>query len=165
MLVLGIDPGIATTGYGIVDALPRGLQLVEYGAITTPPDLAAPQRLRILYAALSRLLRQYHPAEAVVERLFFSRNITTAIAVGQARGVVLLALADAEVAVAEYSPNEVKQAIVGYGGGRKDQVQQMVRILLHMDVIPTPDDAADALALAICHIHGQRMRELLSQAT
>ena len=119
----------------------------------------------MLYTALSRLAAQHQPDDAAVEKLFFSRNITTAMAVGQARGVVLLALADAEVPVAEYTPNEVKQAIVGYGGGRKDQVQEMVRILLHLDVVPTPDDAADALALAICHVHGQRMRELLSQAT
>lgn len=164
MLVIGIDPGTAITGYGLVRAESDGTTLVEYGAITTPFELGLPQRLQILYAGLAALLRRHRPDQAVVEKLFFSRNTTTAIAVGQGRGVVLLALADAGIPVAEYTPNEVKQAIVGYGGGRKEQIQEMVRILLHMDTVPTPDDAADALALAICHAHGENMRRLLAQA-
>jgi crossover junction endodeoxyribonuclease RuvC len=165
VLVLGIDPGTATTGFGLVRSDGDQTELVEYGTLTTPADLPPPQRLQILYRGLNRLLREHKPEQAVVEKLFFSRNTTTAIAVGQARGVVLLSLADAGVPVAEYTPNEVKQAIVGYGGGRKDQVQQMVRVLLHLEVVPTPDDAADALALAICHVHGEQMRHLIAGAT
>ncbi len=165
MLVLGIDPGTATTGFGLVRSHDDRTVLVEFGTVTTPADLPLPQRLQILYAGLDRLLRQHRPDQAVVEKLFFSRNTTTAIAVGQARGVVLLSLANAGIPVAEYTPNEVKQAIVGYGGGRKDQIQQMVRVLLHMDTVPTPDDAADALALAICHVHGEQMRHLIAGAT
>lgn len=164
MLVIGIDPGTAITGFGLVQASHDGTELVEYGTITTSAELALPQRLQILYSALTELLRRHRPDQAVVEKLFFSRNTSTAIAVGQGRGVVLLALANADIPVAEYTPNEVKQAIVGYGGGRKGQVQEMVRILLRMNAIPTPDDAADALALAICHAHGENMRRLLDQA-
>jgi crossover junction endodeoxyribonuclease RuvC len=156
-LVLGIDPGTATTGYGLVRDLPdSSLQVVDYGTFVTPAGLPAPERLSMLYHRLQEMLLLHRPDSAAVEILFFQSNVKTAIAVGQARGVVLLALAEAGLEVAEYTPNEVKQAVVGYGSADKKQVQEMVRVLLAMPHIPRPDDAADALAVAITHLHTQR---------
>lgn len=158
MLVIGVDPGTATTGYGLVRESPDGsLTLVDYGAILTPADLPMPQRLLELHRQLSELLLLHRPASGAVEKLFFHRNVTNAISVGQGRGVVLLALAQAGLPVAEYTPLQVKQAVVGYGGADKNQVQQMVRALLGLDHIPKPDDAADALAIAICHLHTSKV--------
>ncbi|MFZ5912053.1 MAG: crossover junction endodeoxyribonuclease RuvC, partial [Chloroflexota bacterium] len=151
-LALGIDPGTAATGYGLVRLEPDGgLLAVSYGVITTPKDSPAPARLVTFYDELRGLLREFHPDTAAVEKLFFQRNISTAIAVGQARGVALLALAQAGLEVFEYTPNEIKQAVAGYGSADKRQVQDMVRVLLALDAIPRPDDAADALAVAITH--------------
>ena len=156
-LVLGIDPGTATTGYGLVRDLPdSSLQVVEYGTFVTPAGLPAPERLSMLYHRLQETLLLHRPDSAAVEKLFFQSNVKTAIAVGQARGVVLLALAEAGLDIAEYTPNEVKQAVTGYGSADKKQVQEMVRVLLAMPHIPRPDDAADALAVAITHLHTQR---------
>jgi crossover junction endodeoxyribonuclease RuvC len=156
-LVLGIDPGTATTGYGLVRDLPdSSLQVVEYGTFVTPAGLPAPERLSMLYHHLQEILLLHRPDSAAVEKLFFQSNVKTAIAVGQARGVVLLALAEAGLDIAEYTPNEVKQAVAGYGSADKKQVQEMVRVLLAMPHIPRPDDAADALAVAITHLHTQR---------
>lgn len=160
MLVVGIDPGTATTGYGLVHEANDGtLVPVTYGAISTSPKLPLPERLLILHNELVELLALHHPDQAAVEKLFFQTNAKTAIAVGQARGVILLALAQAKIAIAEYTPLEVKQAVAGYGNAPKNQVQQMVRAILGLDELPRPDDAADALAVAICHIHSYRMRE------
>jgi len=157
MLALGIDPGTATTGYGLVRIHPDGsLSAVKYGVITTPKEATAPERLVMLYEQLTDLLREHHPDTAAVEKLFFQRNVTTAIAVGQARGVTLLALAQAGLDVFEYTPNEIKQAVAGYGSAGKRQVQEMVRVLLELDDIPRPDDAADALAVAITHLNTKR---------
>lgn len=158
-LALGIDPGTATTGYGLVrlDA-DGGLVAVDCGVILTPKEASASARLEILYRALRALLRKHHPDTSAVEKLFFQRNVSTAIAVGQARGVVLLALEQAGLEVFEYTPNEVKQAVAGYGSADKKQVQDMVRVLLQLDEIPRPDDAADALAIAICHLNTKRYR-------
>ena len=157
MLVIGIDPGTATTGYGLVQEQADGsLQVVDYGAILTPADLPMPERLLELYRRLTELLLLHRPDSGAVEKLFFQRNVRTALSVGQGRGVVLLSLAQAGLPVAEYTPMEVKQAIVGYGGADKNQVQQMVRALLDLPKIPEPDDAADALAVAICHVHSYR---------
>ena len=156
-LALGIDPGTATTGFGFVRLEPDGsLAAVKYGVILTPKDATAPARLEMLYNDLSSLLREYHPDTAAVEKLFFSRNVTTAIAVGQARGVVMLCMQQAGVEPFEYTPNEIKQAVAGYGGAQKRQVQEMVRALLQLDSIPKPDDAADALAIAITHLNTKR---------
>jgi crossover junction endodeoxyribonuclease RuvC len=153
-LALGIDPGTATTGYGLVRQLPDGsLQAEGSGVITTTPEDTAPDRLVTLYRELQDLLRAHKPDTAAVEKLFFQRNVSTAIAVGQARGVVLLALAQAGIEVFEYTPNEVKQAVAGYGSAGKRQVQEMVRVLLSLEDIPKPDDAADALAVAITHLN------------
>ncbi len=163
MLVLGIDPGTATTGYGLVTETDGQLQAVAYGVIATPPDWAMPQRLQKIYRDLTVLIREHLPTEGAVEQLFFSRNVKTALAVGQARGVTLLALADAGLTIAEYTPLEVKQSVVGYGRAEKKQVQELVRLLLRLDAVPQPDDAADALAIAICHVHSARMTALMSQ--
>lgn len=162
MLVIGVDPGTATTGYGLVRENPDGsLSLVEYGAILTPAELPMPQRLLELYHQLRQILLLHRPQSSAVEKLFFHRNVTTAISVGQGRGVALLALAEAGIDVAEYTPLQVKQAVAGYGGADKNQVQQMVRALLGLDHVPTPDDAADALAIAICHLHTAKITALI----
>jgi crossover junction endodeoxyribonuclease RuvC len=162
MLVIGIDPGTATTGYGLVrENQDDSLQAVDYGVILTPADMPMAQRLALLYGKLNEILVLHHPDSSAVEKLFFQRNVKTAITVGQGRGVVLLALAQADVSVAEYTPLEVKQAVAGYGGADKRQVQEMVRVLLDLDEIPKPDDAADALAVAICHLHSAKMLNII----
>jgi crossover junction endodeoxyribonuclease RuvC len=156
-LALGIDPGIATTGYGLVRLTEGGsLECVAFGVILTSPNTPAHQRLMMLYRDLKELMALHRPDSCAVEKLFFQRNISTAIAVGQARGVVMLAIAEAGLDVAEYTPNEVKQAVVGYGSAQKKQVQEMVRTLLLLPEVPKPDDAADALAVAITHLHTRR---------
>ncbi len=161
MLVVGIDPGTARTGYGFVAENARGnLEAVAYGVIETPAGMEPEKRLQILYRELNQLLLLHRPQSAGVEKLFFDRNVTTALAVGQARGVALLALVENQVAVSEYTPVAVKQAVVGYGGADKNQVQQMVTALLGLEKIPKPDDAADALAVAICHLHSSRFARM-----
>ena len=163
MLVIGIDPGTATTGYGLVRENQDGsLNAVDYGAIITPADLPMPLRLLELYNKIKEILFLHHPESGAVEKLFFQRNVSTAISVGQGRGVALLALAESGIDVMEYTPLEVKQAVVGYGGADKGQVQAMVKAILNLDEIPTPDDAADALAIAICHLHSARIKQLYS---
>ncbi|MEW5869488.1 MAG: crossover junction endodeoxyribonuclease RuvC [Chloroflexota bacterium] len=164
MLVIGIDPGTATTGYGLVREDEDGsLAAVDFGVILTPAGLPMPQRLLELYRRLTEILLLHHPQSGAVEKLFFQRNVTTAISVGQGRGVVLLALAQAGLDVEEYTPMEIKQAVAGYGGADKHQVQQMVRALLGLEQAPSPDDAADALAVAICHLHSAQARRLLRE--
>ena len=156
-LVLGIDPGTATTGFGFVQSLDDGsLEMVDYGTILTPAGEIAHRRLAMLYHRLQEILLLHRPDSVAVEKLFFQRNVSTAIAVGQARGVVLLAIAEAGLDFFEYTPNEVKQAVVGYGSAQKRQVQEMVRTLLVLPEIPKPDDAADALAIAITHLNTRR---------
>lgn len=156
-LALGIDPGTATTGYGLVRLEPDGgLVAIKYGVILTSKNHTAPARLVTLYDELQDLLNEYKPETAAVEKLFFSRNVTTALAVGQARGVVMLCLQLSGIEAFEYTPLEIKQAVAGYGGAQKRQVQEMVRALLQLDSIPKPDDAADALAVAITHLNTKR---------
>ncbi len=156
-LALGIDPGTATTGYGLVRLMPDGeLVAVSFGIISTPKDATPSARLEMLYNDLRKLLKQHKPDTSAVEKLFFARNVTTGIAVGQARGVVLLALEQAGIEIFEYTPKEVKNAVAGYGSAEKRQVQEMVRALLQLDSIPKPDDAADALAVAITHLNTKR---------
>ena len=163
-LVLGIDPGTAITGYGLVWGEGDNLRLMDYGTIITPSDESLPRRLQEIYRQLTALVQERQPAAAAIEKLFFSRNVRTALSVGQARGVVLLAMANAELEVHEYTPLEVKQAVVGYGRATKEQVQEMVKVLLGLDSVPQPDDAADAIAVAICHIHSARMKDLARRA-
>jgi crossover junction endodeoxyribonuclease RuvC len=157
MLSLGIDPGTATVGYGLVRELNDGsLQAVDYGVITTAPALPMNERLKIIFDDLTALLERYQPDRAGVEELFFAKNVTTAITVAQGRGVILLALTLANVPILEYKPNIVKQSISGYGAAKKPQMQEMVRMLLGLEKIPKPDDAADALAVAITDLHSYR---------
>ncbi len=161
MLVMGIDPGTARTGYGLVRETPAGdLEAVAYGVIETPPHTLPELRLLQLHTEIQQLLLLHRPDSGAVEKLFFQRNVSTAIAVGQARGVIMLALAQAGLPIGEYNPMDVKLAVAGYGGAEKKQVQQMVTMLLSLDCIPQPDDAADALAVAICHLHSSRMKSL-----
>ena len=153
-VILGIDPGTATTGYGLVQDREDGsLESITYGVILTPPAMPAHQRLSLLYHDLNDLLLLHHPDGVAVEKLFFQTNVKTAIAVGQARGVVLLAISEAGLPLSEYTPNEVKQAVAGYGSAGKKQVQEMVRVLLCLSELPKPDDAADALAIAITDLN------------
>ena len=151
MRVLGIDPGVATIGFGLVEVDRRRQTLLRYGVITTPAGLPLSRRLLQISEDLAELLRQFTPQEMAVEELFFTKNITTGIAVAHGRGVILLAAEQAGVPVYEYTPMQVKQAVAGYGGADKRQVMLMTQRLLKMKEIPRPDDAADALALAICH--------------
>ena len=150
MITLGIDPGTARLGYGLVEAATDPI-LIDFGVIETAASVDMPSRLSGLYDAVTTLISTHHPDVLAVEQLIFARNVTTAITVGQARGVVLLAAARGGIAIAEYSPSEVKHAVTGYGKADKSQIQEMVRIILGMEFVPTPDDAADALAVALCH--------------
>jgi crossover junction endodeoxyribonuclease RuvC len=160
MRILGLDPGTASTGYGIVDVVDGRMALVTYGIIKTAADDPPPQRLQIIFKELNNLLTTYKPDSAGVEEVFFGRNITTAISVGQARGVLLLALANAGLPIGEYSPPRVKEAVTGYGKADKAQVQLMVRNLLDLEETPRPDDAADGLAVAIAHYQYQHFQSL-----
>ena len=165
MLVLGIDPGTATTGYGLVREAPDGsLSAVDFGVIKTPAKMPMPERLLAIFEDMQALVEKHRPDTTAVEKLFFQKNVSTAITVAQGRGVAILALAEQRLPVAEYTPNEIKQAIAGYGSADKFQMQHMVRALLGLEEIPRPDDAADALAVAICHIHSEKTRALYSDA-
>ncbi len=163
MRALGLDPGLATTGWAVVEEESGRLSLADFGVVTTAPGQPLTTRLQDLYRELTALIALQQPDVAAVEELFFSRNARTALIVGQARGVALLALADAGLAVHEYTPLQVKQAVVGYGQATKHQVQQMVRMLLELSEVPRPDDAADAVAVAICYLHGARFQALIAQ--
>jgi len=166
MLVLGIDPGTATTGYGLVKQTSDGsLVAVAYGAILTPKELPMPERLEKLFQELNQIILLHRPDSSAVEKLFFQKNVKTAISVGQGRGVVLLALAQARLPIGEYTPNEIKQSVTGYGSADKRQMQEMVRMLLELPKRPQPDDAADALAVAICHLHNSRYQQLIEETT
>lgn len=165
MLVLGIDPGIAITGYGLIQTGDRSdYQCIDYGVIRTESGIPDPDRLAILFKELKDLLRQYQVDSSAVEKLFFQKNVRTAFSVGQARGVTLLALAQSKVPISEYTPNEIKQTVCGYGNAGKEQVQRMVQTLLQLTELPKPDDAADALAVAICHINHQSFNNFVQKA-
>ncbi len=160
MRILGLDPGTATTGYGIVDVVEGEFTAVTYGVIKTPATMPMPQRLQQIQQELQQLLDEYKPDAVGIEEVFFGRNVTTAITVGQARGVLLLTLANAGLPIGEYSPPKIKDAVTGYGKADKAQVQMMVRNLLDLEETPRPDDAADGLAVAITHYHYQRFANL-----
>ncbi len=156
-VVVGIDPGTAITGYGIIREQENGdLEWVSHGVVKTPSNWDEPQRLLELYHQLNDIFASYKPDCCAVEKLFFQKNVKTAILVGQGRGAALIAAAEAKLSVGEYTPLEIKQAVVGYGAADKQQVQKMVKVLLNLKEIPQPDDAADALAVAICHLHSTR---------
>jgi len=163
VLTLGIDPGTAIMGYGFVAGDGRTLNVGDYGVLTTPKGMAPAERLCSLHARLVELIREHRPGAVAVEELFFNTNVRTAIGVGQARGVALLAAAQAGLHVYEYTPLQVKSAVVGYGKATKEQVQLMTATLLRLREVPRPDDAADALAVAICHAHSARLTELAAR--
>jgi len=161
MRILGLDPGTASVGYGLIEESEGQISVVAYGVIRTEPkDGDSARRLQIIYEQIDELLNQFEPDAAAVEELFFGRNITTAISVGQARGVLLLALANAGIPIAEYSPPKIKEAVSGYGKASKQQVQYMVQNLLDLEEIPKPDDAADGLAVALTHFQHRRYEML-----
>lgn len=162
MLSLGIDPGTATVGYGLVRELQDGsLEAIDFGVITTPAHLRMAERLRMIHDQLSTIITLHRPDRAAVEEMFFGKNVTTAITVAQGRGAILLTLNEASLPIYEYKPNYIKQSISGYGGAAKSQMQEMVRMLLNLQVIPRPDDAADALAIAITDLHHAQYSNLL----
>ena len=162
MIVLGIDPGTAALGYGIIDRTGSRLRAVDHGAFSTPADLTLPARLLAIHSFLLDLIELHAPALIGVERIFHSRNVQTALAVGHARGVVLLAAAEHDIEVREATPSEVKLAVTGYGAADKAQVATMVATILGLAEVPTPDDAADALAIAIWTAHRERPGERLN---
>ncbi len=153
MIILGIDPGLAIVGYGVIDYQAPRFRTLAYGAITTPAHTPLEDRLTAIYDGMNELIAMYHPAEMAIEELFFTKNITTGIAVAEARGVALLAARQHQLNIYEYTPMQVKQAVVGYGGAEKKQVQMMVRTILNLEKMPKLDDTADALAIAVCHAH------------
>lgn len=151
MVILGIDPGYAIVGYGVLEYARGGFTVRAYGAVTTPAGMPFEERLTLIFAEMERIMAKYAPDALAIEKLFFMNNKTTGIDVAQARGVILLAAARRGMLIAEYTPMQVKQAVVGYGKAVKTQVQEMTRSLLSLAEIPKPDDTADALAIAICH--------------
>lgn len=152
-VTLGIDPGTAIVGYAIVSSSSNTLNMIACDVITTPAGMPLAQRLQQIYQRLSEIIAKYQPTEGAMEELFFAKNARTALTVGQARGVAMLALANGGLTIAEYTPKQVKQAVTGYGSADKIQVGEMVRILLNLRAVPRPDDAADAAAVAICHLN------------
>lgn len=158
MRIIGIDPGTATTGFGVIDVVSGKAKFIDAGVITTPLGIPMSDRLVTLYDELTQVLAETKPDQAAVELLYFSANVTTGISVAQARGVVLLALAQAGISVpGEYNPMQVKMGVTGYGGAKKPQVQEMVKMILGLHAIPKPDDAADALAVALTHANQMKI--------
>jgi crossover junction endodeoxyribonuclease RuvC len=157
MIAIGFDPGTARLGYGVIESEPNP-RAIDFGVIVTDADLPMQRRLLAIHAAVGELIDRHRPQAVAVELLFFARNVTTAMTVGQARGIILLTAAQRDVPVAEYAPSEVKQAVVGYGKADKHQMQEMVRVILGLPAPPHPDDAADALAVAICHVQSAPFR-------
>ncbi len=160
MIILGIDPGIAILGYGIIAYEGNHFKTLNYGAIFTEAREHTPARLKKIYEELQYILNQYNPDVVAIEELFFNKNVKTALLVGQARGVAILAAAYKNVDIYEYTPLQIKQGVVGYGRADKQQVQMMTKTLLHLQDIPKPDDVADALAVAICHAHSSSFGRL-----
>jgi len=158
MIILGVDPGTATTGYGVVEKVGSKIRLIDYGVILTPAKTELHYRLDTIFEELTAVIKKHQPEEMAVEEIFFSTNVKTDISVSQARGVILLAGKKQDVKVAEYKPNEVKMALTGYGRADKQQIQRMVKAVLGLAEIPKPDDAADALAIAITHVQTRRQK-------
>ena len=160
MIILGIDPGLATLGYGVIEVVGDRRRLIQYGTLTTPAGEPKPQRLRAIFQGMNQLMDIYRPDDVAFEELFFSKNITTGMAVSAARGVALVAVVERTDNLYEYTPMQIKQAVTGYGSANKHQVQQMVKMLLNMQEIARPDDAADALAVALTHANSMHMKKL-----
>ncbi len=161
MIILGIDPGYAIVGVGVVEYVGNKFRTLEYNAITTPADMPTVERLQKIYREMNMYIDKYSPDAMAIEELFFNSNQKTAINVAQARGVLLVAAANRNIPINEYTPLQVKQAVTGYGRADKKQIQQMVKMMLGLNAVPKPDDAADALAIAICHAHSNKMNKLL----
>ena len=159
MIILGIDPGYAIVGIGVIEYVGNKFRPIYYGAITTPAGMPVPDRLQTIYRDLNELIDKYQPDAVSVEELFFNSNQKTAIQVAQARGVILVTVKNRNVPLYEYTPLQIKQAMTGYGRADKKQMQQMVKMFLGLNVIPKPDDAADALAAAICHAHSSNIND------
>ena len=160
MIILGIDPGLATLGYGVIEADNQNRRLIQFGTLTTPAGQPMPQRLRAIFQGMNQLMDIYRPDDVAFEELFFSKNITTGMAVSAARGVALVAVVQRTDNLYEYTPMQIKQAVTGYGGADKHQVQQMVKMLLNMKDIARPDDAADAIAVALTHANSMNMKKM-----
>lgn len=160
MIYLGIDPGIAIVGYGLIDVEGSSIKLLEYGCITTSSKSPLPKRLSFIMEEMRSIIKEFKPDEMAIEELFFNKNVKTAITVAQARGVEVLAGVEAGLGVYEYTPLQIKQAIVGYGRAEKIQVQETVKTILNLNDIPRPDDAADAIAVALCHSFSSKFKEL-----
>ena len=160
MIILGIDPGLATLGYGVIEADNNKRRMIQFGTLTTPAGQPMPQRLRAIFQGMNQLMDIYQPDDVAFEELFFSKNITTGMAVSAARGVALVAVVQRTDNLYEYTPMQIKQAVTGYGGADKHQVQQMVKMLLNMKDIARPDDAADALAVALTHANSMNMKKM-----
>jgi len=158
MLTFGIDPGSERTGYGCIESDGRRHRLVACGSLSAPDGASFPQRLQAIYEGLTVLLAEHRPSSVAIENIFHAKNVRSALRLGHARGVALLAASSAGIAVVEYTPAEIKRAVVGFGRAEKQQVGQMVKLLLALDAVPTPHDAADALAIAICHVHSSSGR-------
>lgn len=163
MIILGVDPGTAISGFGVVETLGNRFKLLDYGCIRTEAGVLLEHRLEKIYQGMVTLINRWHPEEVAIEELFFNKNTRTALTVGHARGVIFLAAAHHQVAIYEYTPLQVKQSVVGYGRADKHQVQFMVKTILSLSSLPKPDDAADALAIAICHAHSRHMDKNISQ--
>lgn len=161
MIILGIDPGYAIVGYGVIKYEGGKMSVIDYGKITTEANIPLSKRLKLIYDSLAQLIETFKPDVVAVEELFFNSNVKTAIAVGHARGVIILAAANKNIKIAEYTPLQIKQAVVGYGRADKNQVQQMVKMFLKLKDVPKPDDTADALAVAICHANSSALSNQL----
>ena len=160
MIILGVDPGTASTGYGVIN-VEGSPQLIDYGCLRTSSTQDMTQRLRGIYQQVKDIVDRFSPHEIAVEDLFFNRNVKTALSVGQARGVILLAVSSRGARVFSYAPLQIKQAIAGYGRARKEQVQWMVKRTLHLSYLPTPDDASDAIAVALCHFYSRKLNSFM----
>lgn len=161
MIILGFDPGIAIVGFGVIDKKGNSIRPIQYGSINTKAELDIGTRLKQVYDGAKEIIETYKPEVVSIEKLFFNKNVTTAMTVGQARGVLMLAAVEAELPIYEYTPLQIKQALVGYGRAEKKQIQEMVRMYLNLKEVPKPDDVADALAIAICHAHSVKMTNIL----
>ena len=164
MRILGIDPGTAITGYGLVESEGEAYTMVEYGIITPPSRSSAAQRLHYLYLELAKLIKCHHPTDVAIEEPFVAKNVLAAMAVGRVEAIAMLAAADEGIPVCSYTPAQIKRAVTNYGNAGKEQVQEMVRLQLGLASAPQPDDAADALAVAICHLQQTKLAKLVAEA-
>lgn len=158
MIILGVDPGTASTGYGLINT-EKNIEMIGCDCIHTSPEMEMADRLKIIYQKIGEVIKRYHPKEVAIEQIYFSKNSKTALSIGQARGVIMLAASNEEIRIFNYTPLEVKQTVTGYGRATKHQIKHMVKDLLHLPSVPRSDDAADALAVAICHYYSRRFSQ------